>query len=34
MAVFCKPFTSAQIRYFDRTEAQAARAWIESDRPD
>lgn len=32
MAAFCKPFTSATIRYFDHaTEADAAREWIRSD---
>ena len=29
MTVFCRPFTSAQIRYFDRTKAGEAYAWIE-----
>jgi hypothetical protein len=29
MATFCKPFTTAKIRYFDVSEAAAARAWIE-----
>jgi len=29
MAVFCKPFTTASIRYFDATELDAARAWLE-----
>ena len=28
MAVFCKPFTTAQIRYFDRAEASDARTWV------
>jgi hypothetical protein len=28
MAVFCKPFTSATIRYFNRGEAEQAEAWI------
>ncbi len=28
MAVFCKPFTTAKIRYFDVSEASAAEAWI------
>lgn len=28
MAVFCKPFTTAAIRYFDRSEAEQADAWI------
>lgn len=29
MATFCKPFTSATIRYFDVAQAAAARAWVE-----
>jgi hypothetical protein len=29
MASFCKPFTSARIRYFDHTRANEARQWIE-----
>ena len=29
MAVFCKPFTKAEIRYFDQAEADKARAWLE-----
>jgi hypothetical protein len=28
MAVFCKPFTTAKIRYFDASKADAAAAWI------
>lgn len=28
MAMFCKPFTSAEIRYFDQSEADEARSWI------
>ncbi|HKI68087.1 MAG TPA: STAS/SEC14 domain-containing protein [Verrucomicrobiae bacterium] len=28
MAVFCKPFTTAEIRYFNHTEAETARRWI------
>lgn len=28
MAVFCKPFTTATVRYFDEAEAAAADAWI------
>ena len=28
MASFCKPFTTATIRYFDRDEAAAARDWL------
>lgn len=31
MAVFCKPFTTAKIRYFDHAKADEARAWLESD---
>jgi hypothetical protein len=30
MSVFCKPFTTAEVRYFDRSEATQAREWIES----
>ena len=29
MAVFCKPFTSAKIQYFDHTKLSEARAWLE-----
>ena len=28
MATFCRPFTSAKIRYFDRSEADKAEEWI------
>ena len=28
MANFCRPFTSAAIRWFEKDEADAARAWI------
>ncbi len=28
MATFCRPFTSAAIRYFDHAEAAAAREWL------
>ena len=28
MSVFCRPFTTAKIRYFDRAQAAEARAWI------
>ncbi|GIW80108.1 MAG: alpha-L-fucosidase [Gemmatales bacterium] len=31
MAVFCKPFTTAQIRYFDRQDEQKAYEWLEAD---
>lgn len=33
MAVFCKPFTIAKIRYFDKAEAAAAQVWIEEGLP-
>ena len=29
MALFCKPFTKAKVRYFDRAELSAARTWLE-----
>lgn len=29
MASFCKPFTSAEIKYFDLAEVESARTWIE-----
>ncbi len=29
MAAFCKPFTTAKIKYFDTTELAAAQAWIQ-----
>jgi hypothetical protein len=28
MSVFCRPFTTAKIRYFDHTAIAEARAWI------
>jgi len=28
MAVFCKPFTAAKIRYFDHSAMDEARAWL------
>ncbi|MCO8122934.1 STAS/SEC14 domain-containing protein [Stieleria sp. TO1_6] len=28
MSVFCRPFTTAKIKYFDVADAQAARDWI------
>jgi hypothetical protein len=31
MAAFCRPFTSAKIRYFDRSEAEAGRRWIQEE---
>lgn len=34
MAKFCQPFTSAEIRYFDRAQAAEARHWIaETEQP-
>ena len=29
MSVFCKPFTTAKVRYFDRSERAEARKWLE-----
>ena len=29
MAVFCKPFTSAKIQYFDHTKLSEAKTWLE-----
>ena len=29
MAVFCKPFTTAKVRYFERAKADEARAWLQ-----
>ena len=31
MAAFCKPFTTASIRYFDVSEEAEARAWAQED---
>ena len=28
MAIFCRPFTKALVRYFDHAEAAAARRWL------
>jgi hypothetical protein len=28
MAAFCKPFTAAEVRYFDHADLEEARAWI------
>ena len=30
MSAFCRPFTTAKIRYFDSAAIQEARAWLES----
>ncbi len=29
MATFCKPFTTAKVRYFDHAEAAEARKWLD-----
>jgi hypothetical protein len=29
LAVFCKPFTRAKVRYFDHEKLDVARAWVE-----
>jgi hypothetical protein len=29
MSVFCKPFTTARVRYFERAAIAEARAWLE-----
>jgi len=31
MAGFCKPFTTATIRYFEHSQLAEARAWVEGD---
>jgi hypothetical protein len=31
MSVFCKPFTTAKVRYFDRAARVDAQAWVEQD---
>ena len=31
MATFCRPFTTASIRYFDRDQTEAARQWMDED---
>ena len=28
MAVFCRPFTTAEVRYFEHDQVEAARAWL------
>ena len=33
MAIFCKPFTVATVRYFDQHEADKAVEWIRADLP-
>ncbi len=29
MAVFCRPFTKAEVRYFDHAQADEARRWVQ-----
>ncbi|MCC9657758.1 SpoIIAA family protein [Rhodopirellula halodulae] len=31
MATFCKPFTKATVKYFDHTDIEDARTWIQGD---
>lgn len=31
MAAFCKPFTTAEIKYFEHDQLPAARQWIQAD---
>jgi hypothetical protein len=31
MAAFCRPFTTASIRYFDQSEIDKAREWVQAD---
>ena len=31
MAMFCKPFTTAKLQYFDQCEIEQARAWLAED---
>ena len=31
MAVFCKPFTTAYVRYFDESDIDEAREWLSED---
>lgn len=33
LSLFSKPFTSAEVRYFDRAKADEARVWLRSDKP-
>lgn len=34
MATFCKPFTTATIRYFDRADGDVARTWLAAENGD
>jgi len=31
MSMFCKPFTSAEIRYFEKSRIEEARSWLQRD---
>ena len=31
MAAFCKPFTAAKIKYFDQSQLDEAREWVEAE---
>lgn len=31
MATFCKPFTTAKIKYFDHSQADEAKTWLEGE---
>ena len=31
MATFCKPFTKAEIRYFEHSQADEARSWLQEE---
>jgi hypothetical protein len=31
MATFCKPFTSAKVRFFKHDQIARARSWLEND---
>ena len=31
MAMFCQPFTTAKLQYFDQSEIEQARAWLAED---
>ncbi|MEP6672558.1 MAG: STAS/SEC14 domain-containing protein [Chthoniobacter sp.] len=31
MSLFCRPFTTAEIRYFDHAKTAEAQAWLEGD---
>lgn len=33
-SLFAKPFTTAVVRYFDRSKADEARAWLRPNKPD